>query len=501
MTAFESGSSSSLDLWVVNVTPETGFELMATAGPGVTVEPVHPLRHMSEFGGLFFNEEPLLQPMVSTASSAVTLAIQVYDPTGKPVPRAMITAYLDNFQSVQSATGAKGDATLTFFGGMERRVIALYVKPFADFWERWIDIPALNPQGPNIVTVQPLSSFGATAFDPNQPYFGWGQRLMGLNQEIVGNITGVKTDGTKIKVAIIDSGCDNSHPTLQHIQIGQDLVGDNLKNGWTNDQLSHGTHCAGIIAGSGKAGVRGFVPEAEIHVLKLFPNGGFDTLIDALAYCVANKIDVVNCSLGGDVPSPQVAQRIAFARNQGVAVFVAAGNAQSSVQFPASAAGVMAVAAIGQAGAYPPDTYHARTKPRKLTPGVNDGNNHIFAAGFTCFGPEIRVCAPGVAVISSVPGGGHAAWDGTSMACPHVAGLAAAVLAHHPTFQNFPRGPGRVDQLFQFLMAAAVPVGLAPIYGGSGLPTLRAGGPAPPPPAFDQIVSSLASALYHLPPR
>jgi subtilisin family serine protease len=85
-----------------------------------------------------------------------------------------------------------------------------------------------------------------------------------------------------------------------------------------------------------------------------------------------------------------------------------------------------------------------------------------FSAAFTCHGPEIDVCAPGVAVVSSVPPDGFAVWDGTSMAAPHVAGLAALVLAHNPDF-SAGQGRGtaaRVDRLFSVTKASATPLNL-----------------------------------------
>lgn len=495
MAPFANGSSSSLDVFLVEASAEHGAHLMATAGPGVTVELNHPLKHMAEMSPAFAGPTPILAPLDATALTGLDVPVRVVDGQGNAVENAMVTAYLDNFQQIRAATGSDGIATLTFFGGTVSRIMALYVKPFANFWERWIPSAALNPSGPNVVTLQPLSQFTSAGFVTNQTFFGWGEKLMGLDASSASTITGRRTDGTRIKVAIIDSGCDNTHPALQHITLGQDLVGSDTANGWKIDSMSHGTHCAGVIAGSGANGIRGFVPDAEVHILKLFPDGGFDALLVALAYCVANEIDVVNCSLGGDIPSPQVVQRIAFAHSQGTAVFVAAGNEGGAVQFPASVPGVLAVSAIGQVGDYPQDTYHAQTYPKKSMSGVNVGNNNVFAPTFTCFGPEIRVCAPGVAVISSVPNGGYAAWDGTSMACPHVTGLAAAILAHHPALSTQTRNATRVDQLFQVLGSSAIPVGLAPAYSGNGLPALN-GGAAHPIPQPQPVMPLMPQNLF-----
>jgi subtilisin family serine protease len=234
------------------------------------------------------------------------------------------------------------------------------------------------------------------------------------------------------------------------------------------DTIHHGTHCAGIIAGNGKNGhIRGFAPDAEVHILKVFPGGAFNNLVAAINYCIDNQIHVVNCSLGGDVSSQLVAHAIQRARNAGVAMFVAAGNSAGAVQFPASTAGVLCVSAIGQAGNFPAYTYHARTVPD----GATAVNGQVYPARFTCHGPQVRACAPGVGIISSVPGGGYAAWDGTSMADPHLTGLGALLASYHPDVAGVSRrDAGWVDRLFDLVLTAAQPVGISPDYAGVGLP-------------------------------
>ena len=165
----------------------------------------------------------------------------------------------------------------------------------------------------------------------------------------------------------------------------------------------------------------------------------------------------------------------------------------------------MAVAAIGRLNEFPPDSYHIKS----VTPNVDA--NGFFVAGFSCFGPEVAVCAPGVAITSSVPDNNYAAWDGTSMAASHVAGLAALVLAHHPEFQGSvgQRSGERVERLFQVIKMSCrtvVPgdqrrsgfglpdvmraVGLAPVYS----PQMMSAGMSSP------MMQSLAN-VYREPPR
>jgi subtilisin family serine protease len=106
-------------------------------------------------------------------------------------------------------------------------------------------------------------------------------------------------------------------------------------------------------------------------------------------------------------------------------------------------------------------------------PGLVAGN--MFSAKFTCFGPQVAIAGPGVAIISTVPGGGYAAWDGTSMATPHITGMGALLLAHHPLLRAgaAARNEQRVVQLFNLLTNAGVRYLGDPTREGAGLPDLQ----------------------------
>jgi subtilisin len=236
--------------------------------------------------------------------------------------------------------------------------------------------------------------------------------------------------------------------------------------------ISHGTHCAGIIAGADNGtGIRGFAPDAEVHICKQFPGGQISQLIEALEYCIEKQIDLVSLSLSGTEPSEALEQQILRAKRLGVACIVAAGNSGGPVQYPASSPHVLAVAAIGKMGEFPADSYHAQTV------GTMDRTG-FFSPKFSGFGPEIAVCAPGVAILSAVPPHNYAVWDGTSMAASHVNGLAALVLAHLPDFQGpfRARNADRVGRLFQVLRASARPVNVGdPWRTGFGIPDVLVG--------------------------
>lgn len=156
---------------------------------------------------------------------------------------------------------------------------------------------------------------------------------------------------------------------------------------------------------------------------------------------------------------------------------------------------MLAVAAVGKIDEFPRDSYHVETIHSDF-----DAQG-FFTAKFSCFGPEIDVCAPGVAIVSSVPPNNFAAWDGTSMAAPHITGLAALMLAHRPEFQGQGRmrSGERVDQLFQLIRMSAHRVSqAAPARIGYGLPdALVALGLAPGvnQQAFQSVLGSLMGTV------
>jgi subtilisin family serine protease len=132
---------------------------------------------------------------------------------------------------------------------------------------------------------------------------------------------------------------------------------------------------------------------------------------------------------------------------------------------------VLAVGAIGQAGTFPVDSPHAA-----CAIAASEAGGGLFVPAFSCWGPELDLCAPGVAVISCQSPEGHAATDGTSLAAAHVAAVAALVFAHHADFQRdfVNRDARKVGRLFQILKATAQPLGDPPRTGAGLLDAARA---------------------------
>jgi subtilisin len=214
--------------------------------------------------------------------------------------------------------------------------------------------------------------------------------------------------GRGIKVAVLDTGIDHTHPDLApNVKGGVSFVPGET----AMDANSHGTHCAGTIgAVMNGAGVVGVAPEAWLYAVKVLSNGGsgnWSWLIAGLNWCVQNRINIASMSLGGPGAPAALETMCNAAFNAGVLLVAAAGNegpGMNTVGHPGRYRNVIAVSAI-------------------------DSANTI--ANFSSRGPEVEIAAPGVQVLSTVPGGGYGQKSGTSMACPHVAGGAAVVWGAH----------------------------------------------------------------------
>lgn len=430
----------------------------------------------SPFGGAV-RDPGVIFPMDVNTAFTTTIEVRGDD---RPLANASVFLYGSVFP-VQGVTGADGRVTLTLFNDTAETIRGIVVKPQANYWSRSVARPRLDAGGVNLIAVRPLSD--TLANFPAKELLGWGQKLMRLDQ------VPAECRGKGVRVAIVDSGAATTHPDLDTIARGVDVQSDRPQD-WNQDSIGHGSHCAGIICGSTRngIGIRGFAPDAEVHVVKVFPRGHFSDIAAALDHCMAQDVDIISLSLGSDGGSDILVQRFAKARSLGIACIVAAGNSGGPVLFPARLPGVLAVSAMGQWGEFPEDSHHAS---QAMDASRRSGP---FSASFTCFGPEVGVVGPGVAIVSTVPPDGYVAMDGTSMAAPHITGLAALVLAHHPAFRttHTARNSARVDALFRIIKDSARPMTIGDATRtGAGLPDavcalgLEAGAPAAALPVAD----------------
>ncbi|MEB3328844.1 MAG: S8 family peptidase [Candidatus Sericytochromatia bacterium] len=244
----------------------------------------------------------------------------------------------------------------------------------------------------------------------------WGLTKIGMPQ-----VWPVNGGSPAVTVAVIDTGVDPAHPDLA----GAVVPGTNVLPNATgpDDDHGHGTHVAGIIAASvaDRKGVSGVAPNCRIMPVKVLDGEGKgDTgdIVAGLIWAVNHGARVVNMSLGGAGGSRALAAAIAYARSKDVVVVAAMGNEGANIQeYPAGYPGVIAVGATDQDDA------------------VADFSNH---------GSWISVAAPGVDILSALPRlpvgltrmegkePVQDVMDGTSMAAPFVAGVAALIRSANP---------------------------------------------------------------------
>src|SRR5437762_2071921 len=145
---------------------------------------------------------------------ATEVSIRVIGERDQPLARATVVIDGDGLPA-QALTDETGTARLTFFGGTVETIQTLYIRAAANHWDRLISAPRLS-SGTNTVKLRPLSE--TYPGFPGARLLGWGQRLMGVAP------LGGRFTGSGVRIGIIDSGCDNSHPLLRHVTRGKDFT-------------------------------------------------------------------------------------------------------------------------------------------------------------------------------------------------------------------------------------------------------------------------------------
>lgn len=214
-----------------------------------------------------------------------------------------------------------------------------------------------------------------------------------------------------VVTAVIDTGVDMDHPDLvNRLAAGHDYINDDDD---PDDDNGHGTMAAGIIvaATDNQTQVAGVTWQGKVMPMKVLDskgNGNDSDVIAAIIDAADQGARVINLSLGGPESSPALQDAINYAYGKGVVIVAASGNHQSydlekSVFYPAACDHVIAVGAI-------------------------DSDSEI--AYYSNYGSQMDVVAPGSNIIGLSNDGGLVAGDGTSFAAPHVAGLAALLIAY-----------------------------------------------------------------------
>jgi subtilisin family serine protease len=339
-------------------------------------------------------------------------------------------------------TDAQGLAKLMVQPALVERLIC---SPRANYWSRLVAPPV---GGADLeVAIDAIDATTATA---------WWRRLIGLD-------TPNLPTGRGVSVCVIDSGvADNQH---LRVTDGVNTLDGGDAAAWNVDEKGHGTHVAGIIAGrpTDISQFRGVAPNVELYSAKVFPGGFVSDIVEALDWARTRKIDLVNMSLGAKQPSAAMANAIQLAVDAGTTVIVAAGNDGGPVSYPGALSDVICVSAIGKLGSFPADSGHSEKIGRD-----RDWFGGLFSASFTNRGFEVDVCAPGVAIKSTVPTG-YAVWDGTSMACPVITGLLAIALESAPWLRTGTRATP--DALASLVAYASSSTGMPRQIEGAGLLT------------------------------
>lgn len=325
---------------------------------------------------------------------------------------------------------------------------------------------------PEVEYAEPDYVRRAVRLDPNDPYWlsnnSWGQNYRDqwdMEMMKCPDAWEIETGNPNLVIAVIDTGIDYHHPDIAEniwVNTGEipgngldddgngridDYYGYDFANKDSNpmDGNGHGTHVAGTIGavgdnGIGMAGINWTCKLMALKGLDDSGNGYDSDLADAIMYAVAEGARIINMSWGGTGFSQTVHQAIAYAHGQGVVLCAAAGNSSSDLAnfHPASDNFVITVTASDTNDAACSFTNWG-IKASVAAPGGNGNVGTPQCAVHNCLSlragatdPLSGDCGPGVGVV----GGNYYRLAGTSMACPHVSGLAGLVRAANPSWSN-----------------------------------------------------------------
>lgn len=263
--------------------------------------------------------------------------------------------------------------------------------------------------------------------------------------------------GEGVVVAVLDTGCQTTHPDLKDRIIGgRNFTSDysgNINN--YNDNNGHGTHVSGTIAATeNNTGVLGVAPLVKLLVLKVLKKDGGGTyqgIIDAIDYAIAwrgtkgEKVRVISLSLGGKTDVPQLHDAVIRAVNNNILVVCAAGNEGD--------------------GSHVTDEYsYPAAYVEAISVGAVDLNKKL--ASYSNSNDNVDLLAPGSNILSTYLSGKYAKLTGTSMATPHVSGALALII--NKAEKDFGRTLSETE-LYSQLIKRTVSLGYNKKNEGNGL--------------------------------
>lgn len=370
---------------------------------------------------------------LSLSDATQPLGVELLNSNGQKIEGA-VAGFGNNFASLQKTLTA-GTYYVRIYPGFPM------LKQTSGYNLSLTGLPVLSGNGFNSTYgYGMINAAAAVARGLGQPTFAdvadLGGRAWGNDQVKAPEVWAKGYTGQNILVAVVDSGVDYNHSDLSgNIWTNtREIAGNGIdddgngyiddRRGWDfinsdNDPMddnSHGTHVAGTIAGRNNGvGVTGIAYNAKIMPVKVLSDSGSGSnkqVADGIRYAADNGADVINLSLGSDSDSAEVAAAVRYAHSKGSFVVMAAGNSS------------------GLSPIYP--AHHALLWG--LAVGAVDSRRQI-ASFSNRAGSDANmryIVAPGVEIYSSIPGNSYDFFNGTSMAAPHAAGVAALMLSANP---------------------------------------------------------------------
>jgi thermitase len=422
----------------------SGLLLVVCAGSALAADsvpaPVVTTVNAPDVIGGYASTSVMLQLRPGVEPSAINGKVTLADGNGPSAALAAVLARFGATAIVPTFDPPPANKELAAKLGMDRAFRVLVPEG--------TDTPALRlaiEQFSGLVRLSELTGIAGVLLTPNDSRYPecYGQNNTGqtggtpdadIDAPEAWNLT---TGSSSIKVAVLDTGIDATHPDLA----GKVSLGFNWSSATTTDwadRYGHGTHCAGTISANGNnsIGVVGVAWQANLIAGKVLGDGGggqWPWVASGITWAADQDARVISMSLGGGAADTAVQQACDYAWAQGSVIVCAAGNNNGgSVIYPAR---------------FP------------VTIAVSATDHNDVRASFSSRGPEVDVSAPGANVLSTYFGD-YGLLSGTSMATPHVAGVMALIFARNPSLTN-----AQAREILETTVDDKGPAGLDPDYG------------------------------------